>query len=116
MDVVHPRVQRAIFVCTIDNAPAPDANVDVDGGDDDCSDVGDVAADVGGVRPCPLRAFGEPFGVVSPGIGMYTPGPSVGKTAKALLSNSSSASNKNKKQKLRQCRHMKKLLLSVAIP
>jgi hypothetical protein len=117
MDAVHPRVQRALFFCNNDNAPAPDPNVNVDGGDVDCGDVGGVAADVGGVRPCPLRAFGEPYGVVPPGIRMYTPRPSVGKKkAKALLSNSSNASNKNKKQKIEAMSEIKKLLLSVAIP
>ncbi len=85
MDAIHPRVPRAIFVRNNDNAPAPDANADVDGGDDDCGDVGGVAADIGDV-PCPLCAFGEPFGVVPPGIGMYAPRPSVGKKkAKAFV-------------------------------
>lgn len=91
-----------IFFCDNDNAPAPDANANVNDGDDDCGDAGGVADDAGGVRPCPVRAVGvgEPCGVVSPGIGMYTPRPTVGKKkAKNLLLNSSIASNKNKKPK-----------------
>jgi hypothetical protein len=84
MDSVHPRVKSTILFCENDNAPAvADGNAD--------GLVGDVAG--GGV-------VADAAGGGIPGIGMYTPRPTVGKKkAKALLMSNSSVTSGNKKQK-----------------